>query len=244
MVQQVASRTQRRMDRKHAMILFVVLLVVALASFSLGVMVGRSGNRASTSASVAGQPVTLPKVAETAESQAPAAAVAPVEPGEKLPEEKLTFYDTLPRGQQPLGSGINLPPAKDDQVSATTQGEATAAASLTKPLPVVKPEAVAAKALAGNESAPKPSAKAPSAAKAVGGFVVQIASFQKSDQATALSNKLANKGYVTYIQQADLGSKGFWYRVYAGPYSERPLAEKAAQKLRSEEKFSPLVRTR
>lgn len=227
------------MERKHAMVLFVLVLVVALACFSLGVMVGRSGSRSDVPQFVAGKPVTLPKVAEVTESQSTTADVASVVPGEKLPDEKLTFYDTLPRGQQPLGSGINLPPATQSPDTGSAQDGETIEAPVA---PVVKPETVTAKASPGSEVKVKLPAKPALAAKPAGGFIVQIASFQKAEQATALSSKLAGKGYVTYIQQADLGSKGVWHRVYAGPYSERPLAEKAATRLRTEEKFSPLVR--
>jgi len=245
--QRVVSRTQRRMERKQAVILVLLVLVVSLASFSLGVMVGRSGGREASPVVRMDQPLSLPKadsagaVSTPAAGQSPLAATTDAVSGTQAPTDaaegatdKLTFYDTLPRGEQPLGSGINLPPATTPAPSSLPEKGAAA----TRPVRQARPAAVSKPVV----PAPR---TAPSAAPVAGsGYVVQIASFQKAEQATALRNRLAGKGYVTFVKRTDLGSKGIWHRVYAGPYSERGLADKAAGRLRKEEKFSPLVRKR
>lgn len=247
MAQKVVSRSQKRMERKQAVILVLLVLAVSLVSFSLGVMVGRGGSQEQSPQVRATEPLTLPTAvqpsstspqgsvasepaAETSGQKpsagADSAAAAPVEP-----VDKLTFYDTLPRDQQPLGSGINLPPKVESATSAAAVARPQAATPAAKPV-----EKVA--------SLPVKPRRAPAAVAPGTGYVVQIASFKKATQAEELRSRLAVKGYVTFVQKANLGSKGIWYRVYAGPYSERVLADKAAGRLHREEKFSPLVRKR
>jgi len=237
------------MERKHAVTLVLLVLVVSLASFSLGVMVGRGGSQEAAQATRTVQPLTLPQAQPASVSVAQGAPTpvaesakktVPVTPGPTEATDKLTFYDTLPRGDQPLGSGINLPPKAEPQAPAEPVAQlapkvssAPAAARVKKPVVSSPSASVAPVAVAQAVSLP-----------AGQGYVVQIASFQKSAQASALRNRLAGKGYVTFIKSADLGTKGIWHRVYAGPYSERHLADKAAGRLHKEEKFSPLVRKR
>jgi len=248
MAKKVVSRTQRRMERKHAVTLVLLVLVVSLASFSLGVMVGRGGNQESPQAARTVQPLTLPQAGSAPVSAAQVASTPATESTESAvpaatdpagAADKLTFYDTLPRGDQPLGSGINLPP------QAESQAPAEPVARLAAQAPSPPAGARVKKPVASSPSPPVASVAAPALSLPVGqGYVVQIASFQKPAQASALRNRLAGKGYVTFVKSADLGSKGTWHRVYAGPYSERRLADKAAGRLHKEEKFSPLVRKR
>ncbi|RMF42355.1 MAG: SPOR domain-containing protein [Deltaproteobacteria bacterium] len=239
-----ATRTQRRMARRQAMMLFVLVLVVALVSFSLGVMVGRSGRPPAPAYVETGEPLVLPE----------ARPEPPASPGQQeqvapLKEENLTFYDTLPKGEAPMGSGINLPaPPKPEQGGEPVAGLAPE----PQPVKIQAPSAPASPPTAvptpAAEAAPKPAAevakKAPVAPAAVGGggYVLQVASFKDAGQARTLSRRLAGKGYVTFVRNADLGPKGVWHRVFAGPYSDRATADKAAARLKKEEKFSPLVR--
>ena len=116
MVKQMQSRTQRRMEKKHAILLLVLLLGISLVSFFLGIMVGRSssGPALAPTESVTPPLPVPPPLAETVSVVEPSSAPAPpalpvVEEGADKPA--LTFYEALPKGEQPpLGSGINLPP--------------------------------------------------------------------------------------------------------------------------------------
>lgn len=243
MTQRVLSRSQRRMERKQAIVLLCLALAISLVSFSLGVMVGRSGNPPQPVATAAPPvPVSTPAV-NPAPSPSPAAVSvpeatqvqggtegqAPAEvPAAVKQDEKLTFYDTLPRGEQPLGSGINLPPDK----AAKTEPAADHAAE-AKPAPAATPSAAKAEV---------PVPKVPAAAK--GQFVVQVASFKDAAAANSMLKKLSGKGYVLFVEPADLGAKGVWHRVYAGPYAGREVADRVASQLREREKISPLVRKR
>jgi DedD protein len=248
------TRSQRRMEKRQAIILLCTILAVALLSFSLGVMVGRSGSRPAapeeqiavftgpknTPAPPAARPAA--PLAAPAQVEAPATPSGPPAqttqpaPAATVPtDEKLTFYDTLPRGDQPLGSGINLPPQ-------TPAGSATEA-----------PNTPAASAASGKTPAPRsvtPNVLPPEApprlpaATSQGGYVVQLASFKDTAGATKFRETLAGKGYPLFTESANLGSKGVWYRVYAGPYADRDQAQQVAKQLQQSEHLSPLVRKR
>jgi len=56
-------------------------------------------------------------------------------------------------------------------------------------------------------------------------FTIQVASLRREQDALALRQKLEKNGVQSFIRTADLGDKGQWFRVYAGPYSSRTKAE-------------------
>jgi len=232
MVRQVVSRSQRRMEKKQAVILLVLVLAVSLVSFTLGVMVGRGGSRAAgAEAEASAPPVRLP-VAST-EPTPP--------PGGERPAENLTFYDSLPKGEQPpLGSGINLPPAREKAAAVVGNPPATAPAK-EKPAASAKAQAMP-RAEAGD--APSTSAATISQAPSDGAYLVQIAAFRSIGDAGALMTKLEKKGYAVFTQKASLGEKGVWYRVYSGPFSTSEAAERVVARLKTEEKLAPLIRKR
>jgi len=218
MIQPVVSRSQRRLERKQLALIIVLVVAIAGVSFSLGVMYGRKGAALPGLAENDDIP-KLPMVTKIAAPPKPEP-----EPAEK-PPEKLTFYDNLPKGNQaPLGSGINLPP---EQKSAEQE-------------PVAKVEAKPVKVAA--PPAPKPAA-AP-VAKTDGAFVVQIASFRTSEDAEKLAGRLKSYQLTTFVEKADLGTKGVWHRVLSGPYESRESADQAADLLRKKERLSALVRQR
>jgi cell division septation protein DedD len=192
-----------------------------------------------------------------AEAVPPASEAAPAA-GERT-SDSLTFYDSLPKGgQAPLGSGINLPPAKVPAPVAAAP--APAPAESAKPpavaaAPVVDPKTndpapLPKKAPAPVTKAPAPVAKAPApvvktaAPAVVGGYLVQAAAFRRSEDAKGLQAKLARKGYAAFTEKANLGAKGVWYRVYVGPYASAGAADTVVSRLKAEEKLAALVRKR
>ena len=219
MVQPVVSRTQRRIERKQLMLIVVLIIAVAAVSFSLGVMFGQKN-------------VSSQGLVAEADSSTPAKVtqVVPPPPPQKetVPEktERLTFYDNLPKGNQaPLGSGINLPPEKPKK------------AVQAKPKRTVK------------QAKAKPVAATPKqttvpTVSAEGSFVVQVASFRTGEDARRLAARLKLYKLSTFIETADLGEKGVWYRVLAGPYNSREGADTVAALLKKKERLSALVRKR
>jgi cell division septation protein DedD len=219
MSRQVVSRTQRRMEKRQALILLVLILGVSLVSFTLGVMVGRSGANNPGVTAVSPASPRLPVAAKEEGAEPPAAV-----PAAERPAEKLTFYDTLPKGEQPpLGSGINLPPRKE---SPKTELAAS-------PEPVRTAEAAPA---VRKVSRPEPAPQ--------GAYLVQAASFRGPDDAAKLRERLAGKAYAAFIEETDLKEKGVWHRVYIGPFATAEAAGRVVEKLQAEEKIAALVKKR
>jgi len=214
----VVSRSQRRIERKQLMLIVVLILAVAGVSFSLGVIYGQRDSSAQDVA--ASVDLSIPaKVTQFAPPPPPQEESAPEKP------ERLTFYDNLPKGNQaPLGSGINLPPV---QPKKAVQAKPEIAVKKAEKHPATVPEKV---------SAP--------VASADGSFVVQIASFRTGEDARGLAARLKRYKLSTFVETADLGSKGVWHRVLAGPYKSRENADRAAALLKEKERLSALVRKR
>jgi cell division septation protein DedD len=217
MVQPVVTRSQRRVESKQLCMVVVLILAVAGASFYLGMLFGQqSGEKPGLVDDKERQ--KLPAVAQIKPPPKPAAE------GQQK-QEKLTFYDNLPKGKQaPLGSGINLPPQQKKVKAVTKQTQEVKVSSLPpQPLPKV--------------------AKAPPAS-ADGVFVVQVASFRTSEDAKKLAARLLSYKLTTFVEKADLGEKGVWHRVLSGPFATRENADAAARLLRDKERLSALVRQR
>ena len=66
-------------------------------------------------------------------------------------------------------------------------------------------------------------------------FTVQLGSFEKKEHAEELLQKLQKKGYPVFLEKADLGKKGTWYRVKAGEFISKQEAEKLRKRLENEE---------
>jgi DedD protein len=220
MVQPVVTRSQRRIERKQVVLVVVLILAVAGVSFFVGVLFGQRGGPLSDFSPDVEKP-SLSTVTTIAPSPPPLPEVAEEKP------EKLTFYDNLPKGNQaPLGSGINLPPEqKKPEIEAKKKDLAKPASLPPEPTTMTKP------------------ATAP-VASPDGAFVVQVASFRTWEDAGKLANRLKKYKMTTYVESADLGEKGVWYRVLAGPYDSRESADQAVGLMKEEERLSALVRKR
>jgi len=229
------NRRERRAENRGTVVA-VMLLTVAVVSFALGYMAGRGrAPEPETPLAVSSAPRQPIAQAEPAQPQAqPAATTAAPAAGAKPEGENLTFFDTLPKGEQPpLGSGINMPPAD--------AAPAPAAASSAQPAQVATAPAPAPTAAPAPPPKPAP-AKTSSAKTDTGPFILQISSSRNPDEAGVLLGKLEKKGYQCSIQQADLGAKGVWYRVFVGPAATRADADSLARRIKSDMKIDPLIR--
>lgn len=214
MVHSVVTRTQRRNERKQLALVFVLIIAVAGASFTLGFIFGqKTAITPEDEQSSAGQ--RLPGAA-----QLPAPAEPELEKGPQKPED-LTFYDNLPKGKQaPLGSGINLPPKNE--------GATTARVDTSD-----KPTKSTSKSEVITQRSPKSSE---------GAFVVQIASFRSEADATKLIKRLDPYNLKVFVETVDLGEKGTWHRVLSGPFVTRESAAKTVSLLQEKERLSALIR--
>lgn len=235
------------MEKKQVLFLLVLVLAVSLLSFTLGVMVGRRGAPPQVVQPAVEVPARIP-VAKEGGALAPAAQPAPGDPAmQARPGENLTFYDALPKGDQaPLGSGINHPPEEKKPAPAAASAAAIVESTQAKPAPApaVTPKPAVAAPTAASTAAAVALPVAAAKPAASGAYVVQVASFPKLSDAQGLKDRLAKKGYNVYTQDADLGAKGVWYRVYIGPFDDSATAGKTVERLVAEERLSALVRKR
>lgn len=158
---------------------------------------------------------------DAATGQPQASSPQPGATGQSTPAPPLSFYKTLPSGQQSnmLGSGINSTEAKVKQ-----------------PLQAAIPSNVVSQQQAAAPQKPaadKPVATEKPAAKQQdnSGFAVQVASYSLKSEAEAVKNKLAAKGYNVRISESNQGDKGIWYRVRVGKHLEQEAARELATKL-------------
>ncbi len=238
------TRTQRRMEKRQAVILLVLVLAVSLASFTLGVIVGRRGaerdlaQKASHAEKVlvAQLPAATPPKAVS-----PSPKVAPDVTEQVVKDEpKLSFYDDLGKETVPLGSGINLPPA-EEKVAEPAKPPIDLPAQ-----PIVKKKLAMVEKTVEKKTAPKvvettQSSTGMPKVVAGGSHAVQIGSFGTAGDAVALKKKMLGKGYPAFVVEADLGKKGLWYRVRIGPYVDATAAKAAQKHLEKNEKIKGFI---
>src|SRR3989337_384539 len=66
-----------------------------------------------------------------------------------------------------------------------------------------------------------------------GRYTVQIAAFQKEEEANQIVNNLKSKGYPAFIKTAEVPGKGTWYRVRIGTFTTRVTAKLYANNLKN-----------
>jgi cell division septation protein DedD len=240
------------MEKRQAIILLVLVLAVSLASFTLGVIVGRRGaerdlaQQLRQTEKVLVAPATKP--ARPAVSEDRVEKEAPVEqpPDETAETSQLSFYEDLAKDETPLGSGINLPPEV---------AEPPADLPLDLPeQPLVEPPTAPQESaeVAATEKRPASATEQTTAAEEPalpvattgGSHVVQIGSFQKAADAIALKQKMEDKSYPAYVMEADLGEKGLWYRVRVGAYSNADQAGVVRVRLEEKDRIEGFVTRR
>jgi len=72
-------------------------------------------------------------------------------------------------------------------------------------------------------------------------FFVQVASFQKPEDADRQAATLKSKGYKVVTIKADVPGKGIWYRLRLGPYKNSADAKSAALEYEKKEKSTTFV---
>jgi len=129
------------------------------------------------------------------------------------------------------------PPAKENQSTQKIKTDASGGKSVvternrrepsSKSVRNTQSPANAAKPL--NEKPDTPDKPAVSSRKK-SGFTVQVCSSSLRSEAEMIKNKLANKGYGTYISESDQGDIGIWYRVRVGKMLDQDAAKELATK--------------
>jgi len=136
---------------------------------------------------------------------------------------ELTFYKELPKQSVTPAPVPDAPKA----APATPQHKA-----------VTAPQQVTAAALTGAvDQQPRTQVQLPSNSS----YHVQLASFRTESDAMTMQRKLTQAGFVSQIKMADLGEKGRWFRLYAGPFASKSAAETAQQQIEKQMKLKGLL---
>lgn len=129
-----------------------------------------------------------------------------------------------PETERPGVIGIPSAPPPRERVARTPTAplvDSPQESSAPPPIPRVRPA-----------PAPKP--------KALGSWVVQVASLGAAGSAAELEADLRAKGYSAFVEEAEVSGKRF-YRVRIGPMIERAEAERTAERLRAGQGLNPLI---
>jgi cell division septation protein DedD len=228
--------------------------VVAVVIFLCGVMVGRGvrvqrpADAIEASVDAATDPTAVTQTPVPAASTAAAPSNTPI-----ASQETLTYPDRL-EGHEPAeetlkpgsvirDSGVAAPSAKP--VATTAKPEPALARPALKATPIAKVETPAAvtNAAPAAKNAPASAAAAPSALSrepAGTGFVVQVAAVNDRREADTIANRLAAKGYPSFVTIPPNGTPRT-FRVRIGKYPNRRDAESIAARLQKEEQFKPWI---
>ncbi len=72
-------------------------------------------------------------------------------------------------------------------------------------------------------------------------FRIQVGSFKSHSDAEALHARMSKAGFNGVVRDINLGERGRWFRVYAGPYQGRELAEGVVRELQEKLKIKGLL---
>lgn len=124
---------------------------------------------------------------------------------------------TIPAGDKTSG-GTDTP-------STTESATANRASGITAPANPPQPKPAPA------QSAPEQTSTKPSSSTA--SYGVHVCSMQTEAKAKEEAARFEAAGYPAFVRRVDLGEKGIWHRVYAGPYDDRAAANRVSQEIRA-----------
>ena len=137
----------------------------------------------------------------------------------------------------------------DDPGSASTDSAAPAkvivelelpgSGTRSEPAPAPAPASSDPAPAAGRQGEPSEPGRA-AEAPATGGWSVQLGSFLKSENATALRKRLQARGYRAFVKSGS-SAQGEVSRVFVGPVPDREQAKSSAAKLRREMALEGIV---
>jgi DedD protein len=166
----------------------------------------------------------------------------------EIPPEPQFSFKTPPSAssQDPMGRPPVIESPPQETPPPALQGSAPEVSAAGFPEPAAKPAPATPKPAPVAPLAPKPPpkklAKAAPQPPTASGWVVQVGSFRKRDNAIALRDKLRAQGYRTFTEQAGSAARPV-YRVKVGPIPKRARAEALRNRLAARERLKGLVRS-
>ena len=237
-----ASTQQEDSSGSGSLLRAIAIVVIAGLCFSAGYWLGagdiqKTGNKTDAGATEAR---LAAKVAENKLLQAKNRALqkmvakwkSKAEQGAHAKVGELTFYKELPK--QPVT------PAPVPETSAKAiKAKAKTAQQHADLQQVAAVDAVHADNASNADTADADPAEPHASPRA--GYLIQLASFRSEADARVMQKKLTKTGFATQVRKADLGDKGEWFRLYAGPYDSRSKAETAQQAINTQVKLQGFI---
>lgn len=211
-----------QLSGKALVFVFMAGTVILVGVFLMGLLVGRGvlatkgAPGVDTVAASETEPPLPPAPATSASSAAPTTASEKLSYAERLGSAEPAKEQLKP--DAPSALPANPPTPKAESI-------ATAAAA---PPPAPRPAPVPAKAAAASTE------------PAGGGFAIQVAALREQQEADAIVNRLAGKGYPAYVVAPAKGAPSV-FRVRVGKYKDRTEADTVAARLQKEEQFKPWI---
>jgi cell division protein FtsN len=164
--------------------------------------------------------------------------VTAVEPPTR--SQDLTFYSTLsPEPPARMPGTASTPPLL---VSQHPRSVAPAPSPQVVSLPAAKgPERGVSQAYQPAPPSIAPALTAVPPQPSAPGYSVQVGSFRAREEAEQLRSRLTQKGYPVLVLPSVVAGQGIWYRVRVGHFPDRAAADRAAQRLATQERVSVLV---
>ncbi len=230
-----------QLNGKQLVFLFILTASVLVATFLMGVKVGRGvpldrgveGGDAFASAT----PPEAATPSQPAAAGGPPAAEPPAPAPE--PDDELSYAKRLQGDQSAAPAEKLKAPSPASQPSAPAGGAQATAPKVTNPPVSTPPPATVA--APGTASKPAPAATADGGRP--GAFIVQLTALKVRSEAVTIVRGLVAKGYPAFVQDPAPGSPPL-YRVQVGGFPDRDAASQAARRLEKEEQFKPYVRSR
>lgn len=176
-------------------------------------------------------PAPTYKTASEEKPQAPAAAPTgtALQAGQQAPQAAEPGIPTTP--PEPA---VAAPP--EEEQPASTQRQAGAPTDDRQP---------GKKQAAPMQQPPVEKAPAPAAAAAPAGrYELLCGSFKSRQAALSIVEKLKRNNYAAFLERADLGQRGVWYRAKISGFSSRNMAEKVRAELKSSLNIDSLAKKR
>jgi cell division protein FtsN len=215
------QRVEIRVERRQLFLLFLVGLLVAALTFSLGVMTGKRLDALSGGGALKGGVAAADKAADLEKALKKEAAPAASPPAVHIPMAAKEAAEPKAAAKAPEVPDRPGKPEKPDK-------------AVKEPAEKAEPDHAPKAAAKEKEKEPDKVASGPAVkepretAEAGGGageFTLQIAALDDRNQAVALAAQMEKKGFKTHISTAQVPGKGTKYRVRIGRFKTKEEAD-------------------
>jgi cell division septation protein DedD len=213
-----------QLSGKQLVFLFMATTVVSVVIFLCGVLVGR-GVRSDLGATAA-----PPLSAAGPSVSTPSAPAVPPQIGDAPPaaDKALTYPERL-EGDKPPAETVTK---RAEQVPAPASEAPKSAAA--------EPRAAKVDALKPSPATPVPVTN-PKGSARPGIWAVQVVALTDRSAASAVVQRLSDKGYPAFLVTPQSGAAVQNYKVQVGKFEDRSEAEQIAGRLKKEEQFQPWI---